>query len=166
MIGNLVAAGASLGSALLSKNASEKANDNAKAIAERNIALQKEFAQSGIQWKVEDAKKAGIHPLYALGANTHSFSPVSVGSSVPSFDGIAQAGQNIGRAIDATRDKPAQQAAQLQSAYAAAQVEGAQLDNQIKRAQLASRIATTRTPASNSVPSIIVTGKQIGRAHV
>lgn len=28
--------------------------------------------QKGIQWRVEDAKKAGIHPLYALGANISS----------------------------------------------------------------------------------------------
>jgi hypothetical protein len=37
-----------------------------------NIAMQKEFAQQGIGWKVADAKKAGIHPLFALGASTHS----------------------------------------------------------------------------------------------
>lgn len=36
--------------------------------AKENIKLQKQFAQTGIQWKVADAKKAGIHPVYALGA--------------------------------------------------------------------------------------------------
>jgi len=152
-LGAIVGAGASIASSLLGKSAADKANENANQIAQQNIALQKEFAQSGIQWKVADAQKAGIHPLYALGANTHSFAPVSVGSSVPSFDGIAQAGQQIGRAIDATRDKAGQQQAALQTAFAAAQVEGQQLDNQIKRAQLASRLATVRSPASNSIPS-------------
>jgi hypothetical protein len=37
-----------------------------------NIAMQRQFAQEGIGWKVADAKKAGIHPLFALGASTHS----------------------------------------------------------------------------------------------
>jgi uncharacterized protein YnzC (UPF0291/DUF896 family) len=37
-----------------------------------NVAMQKEFAQKGIQWKVNDAKAAGVHPLAALGAQTHS----------------------------------------------------------------------------------------------
>lgn len=64
--------------------------------------MQKEFAQSGIQWKVEDAKKAGIHPLAALGAQTTSYSPVSVGG--PSIaSSLASAGSDISRAVDATR---------------------------------------------------------------
>lgn len=65
-------------------------------MAEKNIELQREFAQNGIRWKVKDAQKAGIHPLYALGAQTTAFSPVSVGST-----DFATAGQNIGSAIGA-----------------------------------------------------------------
>lgn len=67
----------------------------------RQEALQKEFAQNGIQWKVDDAKKAGIHPLYALGANTVSYSPNMVGSTLSSD--FANVGQNIGRALESTR---------------------------------------------------------------
>ena len=40
---------------------------------ERNF--QREFAQNSIQWRAADAKKAGVHPLAALGASTHSPSP-------------------------------------------------------------------------------------------
>lgn len=68
-----------------------------KQNAEDNRAQQKEFAQKGIQWRVEDAQKAGIHPLAALGANTTNFSPVTVGSD---FSGI---GQDVSRAMNATR---------------------------------------------------------------
>lgn len=75
----------------------KKDHENAQNIANQNIALQKEFAQSGIQWKVEDAKKAGIHPLFALGANTHSFSPVSVGSNYQGA--FSDMGADISRAI-------------------------------------------------------------------
>lgn len=46
--------------------------------AEEQIKLQREFAQNGIQWRVADAKKAGIHPLYALGANTATYTPVDM----------------------------------------------------------------------------------------
>jgi len=70
-----------------------------------DIKLQKEFAQSGIQWKVEDAKKAGIHPLAALGAQTASFSPVSVGGGLPAA--LAAGGQDISRAINSTRPESA-----------------------------------------------------------
>lgn len=34
-----------------------------------NLQLQKDFAQQGLSWKIQDAKNAGISPLAALGAN-------------------------------------------------------------------------------------------------
>lgn len=92
MLGSLLAAGSSILGGIMGNNAANK-----------DRAMQKEFAKSGIQWKVEDAKKAGIHPLAALGAQTTSFAPVSVGG--PSIaSGLASAGQDISRAIDTTRD--------------------------------------------------------------
>lgn len=95
----------------------------------RQVALQKEFAQKGIQWKVKDALKAGVHPLAALGANTVSYSPVSVGT--PDFGGI---GQDIGRAIDAGSTQN-QRAAGLQTRIAEAQLKGLELDNAGKAIQ-------------------------------
>lgn len=74
--------------------------------AQQNVNLQKEFAQTGIRMRVNDAKKAGIHPLYALGAQTSSFSPVSVGG-----DSFGNAGQQFGRAIDATSSHSQRQGA-------------------------------------------------------
>lgn len=53
-----------------------------------NIKYQKQFAQRGIRWRVKDAKAAGVHPLFALGANTASFSP-SVSAPDYSFVGDA-----------------------------------------------------------------------------
>lgn len=46
-----------------------------------NTALQREFAQNTIRWRVEDAKAAGLHPLFGLQGNNATFSPnaVSVG---------------------------------------------------------------------------------------
>lgn len=70
--------------------------DKAKDAAREQAALQREFAQNGIRWKVEDAKAAGIHPLYALGAQTTAYSPVTVGGA--DWGGV---GQNIGSAIGA-----------------------------------------------------------------
>lgn len=66
-----------------------------RSTAKENIKLQKQFAQEGVQWKVADAKKAGVHPLYALGAQTTSFQPVSVGGS-----DFASMGANLDSAIN------------------------------------------------------------------
>lgn len=69
---------------------------------EDNIAMQKEFAQNGIQWKVQDAQKAGIHPAVALGAQTYQATPSSVG--VSSGKGVSDAFKHFGSAIDSFID--------------------------------------------------------------
>jgi hypothetical protein len=48
--------------------------------AGRDRAMQYEFAKNAIQWKAEDARKAGLHPLAALGAQTISAQPVHTGA--------------------------------------------------------------------------------------
>lgn len=131
MLGAIIGAGASLASSLLG---SKSAKDNVK--------YQKQFAQNQVQWKVEDAKKAGIHPLAALGMPTHSFSPVSTDHS-----GIAQAGQDIGRAVDATRDKKERVDAYTQEVRRLSLEKGG-LENQILRAELASKVARVKQPGS------------------
>jgi len=106
----IIGAAAAIGGGLLS-------GDSSRKIAHEQMDAQREFAQMGIRWKVADAKAAGIHPLYALGASTHSFSPVSVGG--PDWGGIlGQAGQDISRAYSSTRT---QQERQDLGAFALAQ---------------------------------------------
>lgn len=95
--------------ALVSAAGSFLSGSSARSAAEtnaaNNIALQKEFAKNAIQWKVADAEKAGIHPLYALGASTTSFSPVSVGSAGvdPLGGALSSMGQDLSRAAAANR---------------------------------------------------------------
>lgn len=61
-------AAAILGSGIANAFGSESA-------AEKNAKEQRRFARNGITWKVKDAKRAGVHPLFALGAQTASFTP-------------------------------------------------------------------------------------------
>lgn len=117
-----------------------------KQAANKQYKHQKEFAQQGIKWKVEDAERAGIHPLYALGAQTTSYSPVSTGGS-----DFGSMGQNIGRAIDATRSNP-EKAEALALTASQVQLEGLRLDNDLKRAQLASAVALARQGANPGLP--------------
>lgn len=105
MLGALISAGSSLLGGFLNRKSTEENNNRLIQQAELNRQMQYEFAQNGIRWKVDDAKAAGIHPLYALGASTQSYSPVSVGTAADSSfgSGLASAGQDISRAINATR---------------------------------------------------------------
>lgn len=82
---------ATLAGSLLAKRSEEK---------QANIQsdFQREFAQHGIRWKVEDAKAAGLHPLAALGAQTTAYQPVYVGGTGSDY-GLSKIGQDISRAI-------------------------------------------------------------------
>lgn len=115
-----------------------------KSQADKNIKLQREFAQNAIQWKVQDAEKAGVHPLYALGAQTHSFAPVGVGDV---GSAISSAGQDLGRAVGAVTPE-----AQKRGAYSIKiqdlQLQRAALENEL----LASQIAKLNQPATPPSP--------------
>jgi len=106
----------------------------AKDNFDKNAALQREFAQNSIRWKVNDAKMAGIHPIYAIGAQGTSFSPMyssdSGSGGDPDVAALAEVGQNVTRAIGATRTTEEKLAASLN-------LESMDLDNQLKRAELA-----------------------------
>jgi hypothetical protein len=100
------------------------------AAANKNAALQKEFAQKGIQWRVEDAKKAGIAPLAALGASLYQAQPTYTGSSLGELSNIFNMGQDVTRAFTSTRSNDDRSSDLLKL-----QIEGAELDNQGKMIQ-------------------------------
>jgi len=88
------------------KNTADMNRAGQLQIADRNIELEKEFAQNGISWRIADAAKNGISPLAALGAPGVSFSPVSIGgdSPTPTYEThFGQMGQDLSRAMMATR---------------------------------------------------------------
>lgn len=155
-IGNVISAGLGYFGARKDAEIQEK-------MAEKNIALQREFAQTGVQWKVEDAKKAGIHPLYALGAQTHSFSPVSVGSDYGTA--FARAGQDLSRAMHNTRS-----AFQREDAYSstlkALQLERGKLENDVLKADLASKLARLNQQSGPPIPSSGVSSDGITKTDV
>lgn len=137
MLGAIIGAGASLLGGLLGKQSQDNANDVARENAANNIAMQREFAQNGIQWKVADAKKAGIHPLYAMGAQGASFSPVTItqDASNPMGNAIANAGQDVSRAVHATRNAPDRVDA-VQSTANALTLQKMDLENQLLASQV------------------------------
>lgn len=104
---------ASLAGGLLSAEGAEDERALQERMHRENIALQKEFAQHGIRWRVEDAMEAGLHPLYALGASTTGYSPSSfVGGTSPKEHlgrSLSEAGQNLTRAV-AAQETPQQRA--------------------------------------------------------
>ena len=64
-LGTLISAGVGFASKLFGAS---KAKKEQRRQSQLEYERQKEFATKGIQWKVNDATKAGIHPLYPLGS--------------------------------------------------------------------------------------------------
>lgn len=151
MLEALIPAGANIIGGLIGKSSADAARDQSWQLAQQNIALQREFAQNGIQWRAEDARKAGIHPIYALGGAGASFSPVSgafsADTSLP--QALAAAGQDIGRAIDTTRNAPARADARVATQLA---LEKAGLENDLLRAEIASKTGRLRQVSSPPMP--------------
>lgn len=77
---------------------------SSRAAAANDAAYNREVMQNQVQWKVEDAKKAGVHPLYALGAPSVSWSPSTAGGGPSTIQRVADAGQGIARAASAYGD--------------------------------------------------------------
>lgn len=126
-----------------------KSRAAARDMATQNIEWQQAFAKNALQWKVKDAEKAGVHPLYALGAPTMSFSPVSLGGgSAPSMAAsLGSMGQDISRALAAGMPKEGKIEAFTQAAQTL-QLENMQLQND----KLRSDIAKTNNAGTPSLP--------------
>lgn len=184
LIGSLIGAGASLLGGLFGRKSNEDANRqnvqaqllinqqnreqaerlNALALAdkERDRELQREFAQSGIKWRVDDALAAGVHPLFALGGSGASYAPSSVAfasapgaapqvkadASLPAS--LSNMGQDLSRAFNATRTAVQRDLA-FSSTVQGLQLSNFQLQNELLSAQIAKLRASTNPPMPSSV---------------
>lgn len=133
MIPAIIGLAASAASALGARSAQKSANEQYQRELDQDIynrelnyARQKEFAQMGIQWKVADAKAAGLHPLYGLGGSTATFSPTisALGSRpverAPDYHAM---GQNISRAVEAASAQDTNEMMELQKQKLKAEID-------------------------------------------
>lgn len=147
--------------------AQEAANRKSEAFRDQDFQRQEHFAKHGIQWRAQDAAAAGIHPLYALGASTPTFSPspVSVGSPTIAADtsmgsAVASMGQDIGRAINSTRTADQRDAAYVKTVQDLSLqkmgLENTLLASQIKRLQVNDNPPFPSATASQNNPTTAV----------
>lgn len=105
---------------------------SAKKEAKKNREMQERAMTESIQMRVADAKKAGIHPLYAIGAP--SMSPAPITSGAPEM--MANLGQDIGRAASVALS-PEGKANAYTKSLQALQLERGALENTLLRSQIA-----------------------------
>lgn len=126
--GALIGGGSALLGGLFSNSAAKKA-------AQINARAQREFAQHGVRWRVEDAKQAGLHPLYALGAQVPSFTPVQYQDALG--PALAEAGQGVGRAIAAQQTPSERAMTMLQLGQAQKGIEESDMRIALMRSEIA-----------------------------
>jgi hypothetical protein len=146
-LGDIMGAVGGMFGGVLDKRKYDKQHQYQTHVEQRNRAHDLAFAQNAIQWKVADAKKAGIHPLVALGANPITPSATMVGSppSHSTASAMSNMGQDISRAMSAHQTKADKELTELG-------LDNARIDNQMKRIELnealkRSNIGTKPMPA-------------------
>lgn len=112
--------------------------------ADQDRAFQMAAATQGIRWKVNDAKAAGIHPLFALGAPTFNPSPTSLlsdsGGGSDLGGSLSRMGQGVERALLAAAPQDERDAT-TGGIMTQLGIERARLQNDLLRAQIGSLAA-------------------------
>lgn len=153
MLGNLIGAGIS---AFMGNRAAKRSERHAQSMFNQNAALQREFAQHGIQWRVSDARSAGIHPLAALGASTHSAAPVALGAD---HSGIANAGQDISRAMQTAFKSRGKQVSMYDAKVRQLNLRNMELRNDLLASQIARNTQAGQVPRTGLEDSGLVSGQ-------
>lgn len=142
MLGAVIGGLAGLAGSMFGASKQEQAMD-------KQLDMQKDAMQNGISWKVADANRAGIHPLFAMGSQPFNFSPVQL----PDYSGVssslAQMGQDISSSVfrgsgSATRSAVTKIATELA-------VERGGLENELLRTQIR-RLRTEVPPGLPPTP--------------
>lgn len=136
-IAGLIGAGSqavgTIGSLLGARKDKLNAEQSALKSWQRNYDAQKEFAQNSIQWRVQDAKQAGVNPYAVIGGQTTGYTPQDTSYQTNYQQGISQAMNGLSEAMG-----------QLQMANIQAEVEGKKLDNDKKAIELINKAVEAR----------------------
>lgn len=119
--------------------------DTQMQIAQQNIAQQRDFAQHGLGYRVEDAVAHGLSPLVGAGVQPATFNPVSVNST-----DFGSMGQDIGRAVKALGDMQQRKELDLEQAKNAAA--RGHLENDILKTELVSRVRREEAASAPAMP--------------
>lgn len=121
-----ISAGAGLIGSAINGIMAGQSFDFQREMWDKNYNAQKEFAQNSMQWRVADARAAGLHPLAALGQMGSSYTPTSVYDNGPDVgSAVANAGSALGSAMG-----------QIGLLNAEAELESKRLDNATKLMEL------------------------------
>lgn len=153
--------GGAVGGGIDSNSANNKAEgyyNQQMSFAQQQAQFQQDYVKNMMQWRVEDAKNAGVHPMAALGVSNPSYSPVSAPSAPEiynsgQFDTGSTFGQSLNRASFEAKNQAQQaHAARLGFQQIELQNQGLSYDNQYKALQVAQLASELQRNAASSAP--------------
>lgn len=112
--------------------------------------FQREALQSGVSWRVQDARNAGISPLAAMGASINQPQPVYADGKDYSF--LERAGQSIGSAIQ-TKEQKTQTALAIK--IQEENLKGMQLENVGRQLEIEKLKSTPAAPTYDQEAGIV-----------
>lgn len=156
----IIAGGAALAGGALSFLGGQNANASAAAINSSQMDLQRELASLNVQlqheawtkqlqYRAADAIAAGIHPVFAMGAQPINVGTIAGGinpvAPTNAMEGFSQMGQDVGRAALAVMDHNERKAAlaiqtrqlALQEMRQGAEIERTMAETELARSQAA-----------------------------
>lgn len=161
---------ASVVGGVLGLSGTKDTNETQEGLTREQIAYQKELAQNQMQWRVEDAKKAGLHPMAALGLSPSSYSPVSTSLSTPDYNFLSEFGQDVDRAIMQGKTAPERKKAlELQETQASLAIKNQELQNDLLETELADKRFRLQqqmfppTPSLSRQSNVAIDGQPDGR---
>lgn len=138
LLGSVIGGISSIFGGSMASQAAAENNRMQLQIAQQNMEMQREFAQNGIRWKAYDAQQAGLHPAFAMGASTNSYTPVSATFQPdPMGSYVSQAGQHLGRAAEAVKSGLERKDDLMAKTAQALQLNRMGLENELLRSQIA-----------------------------
>lgn len=169
MAPEVIAAGIMAGSSLLggglSGSTSKKESRHNRHEARRQFNEQMDFAKNQTQYRVQDALKAGINPLAALGQSANVSPTFSAGYPSGAGDaignGIARAGDAIGKGILDKADRKKAEKAALDKALDDAAYDSQSKELSLEEQRLKNRIlkqqltGVTNRPGEDMNPSMM-----------
>lgn len=156
-VGNVLGSVGDFIGGAMARNQQNQQFQQSAQLAQQQFQFQMDAAKQGIQWRVADAKAAGISPLVALGAPT--FNPGAIGlsgggvppSTTDMAGALGRAGQDISNSVGRTMTQEQRLQYAQQMAIGAAQLEKIKADTDVSRATAASVLA--RTAQSENTPA-------------
>lgn len=112
------------------------------------LKFRREELHNAIQWRVQDAQQAGIHPLYALGMSPPSSFPIALDDKVG--PAIQEMGQNVGNVLHRQMDQDARDKHQLDMALGHASL----AESDARREMYLSEAAKNRQVPAAPMPGV------------